>query len=237
MTTSAITRQELRRAAYGALLVTSVGALLSYSGLFAIARALGVWELDVLGRQVSLAGLYPLSVDGLAGVGYFALRLLPHQAKWERVYAGITLVVAALASGAAQGAHVLDVRLDHDAFRFFVAAWPALASAVALHLLHILAERSRAPEPARRPPVVVERAEPSQEAAAPLATGERRAVVASTLATLREQGEIPEGATVNAKAALLQRADSRLAVVAASTLRGDVAKASTNGHAPEGGGA
>ena len=105
----------------------------------AVATAHGLYEVAVASRVPELiAWLYPLITDGLALVAYIATARLPGRAAR---YAWSVVVVAAGLSGLAQAAYLAGGPAVEvaPALRFGVGAWPAVAAAVAAHLLHLLA--------------------------------------------------------------------------------------------------
>lgn len=116
------------------LVVTLGAAAATAHGLFEVAEAAHV--------PSGIAWLYPLITDGLALVAYAATaRLIGPAAR----YAWTVVVIAAGLSGLAQavyltGGPTVDVA---PALRFGVGAWPAIAAAVAAHLLYLLADPGR----------------------------------------------------------------------------------------------
>lgn len=105
----------------------------------AVATAHGLYEVAVAAKvPAGIAWLYPLITDGLAVVAYIATARLRGS---SASYAWTVVVVAAGLSGLAQAAYLaggatVDVA---PALRFGIGAWPAIAAAVAAHLLHLLA--------------------------------------------------------------------------------------------------
>ncbi|GAY12611.1 DUF2637 domain-containing protein [Pseudonocardia sp. N23] len=118
----------------------------------AAATAHGLFEVAVAARvPTPIAWIYPLITDGLAVVAYTATARLTGSA---RGYAWAVVVLSAGLSGLAQA-----VFLASDlppvgpagvgepggglavpgALRFGIGAWPAIAAALAAHLLHLLA--------------------------------------------------------------------------------------------------
>jgi hypothetical protein len=85
-----------------------------------------------------IAWLYPLITDGLALVAYGATARLSGSAAR---YAWAAVVVAAGLSGLAQAAFLASgATLDASpVLRFGIGAWPAIAAAIAAHLLYLLA--------------------------------------------------------------------------------------------------
>jgi hypothetical protein len=118
--------------------VVAAGAATAH-GLFEVARAATV--------GASIAWLYPVITDGLALVAYVATSRLrrPH----ARAYAWSVVVLAAGLSGLAQAAYLAGgVATASPALRFGVGAWPAIAAALAAHLLFLLTHTG--PSPALR---------------------------------------------------------------------------------------
>ncbi|MBN9113708.1 MAG: hypothetical protein J0I34_33670 [Pseudonocardia sp.] len=128
----------------------------------AAATAHGLFEVAVAARvPTPIAWIYPLITDGLAVVAYTATARLQGSA---RGYAWSVVVLSAGLSGLAQA-----VFLASDlppvapagvvgesgglavpgALRFGIGAWPAIAAALAAHLLHLLAAD---PNPMRSAP-------------------------------------------------------------------------------------
>jgi hypothetical protein len=108
--------------------VLAAGAATAH-GLFEVARAATV--------EPGIAWLYPVITDGLALVAYVATSRLcrPH----ARAYAWSVVVLAAGLSGLAQAAYLAGgVATASPALRFGVGAWPAIAAALAAHLLFLL---------------------------------------------------------------------------------------------------
>src|SRR5690349_17562957 len=115
----------------------------------AVATAHGLYEVALAAAvPVGIAWLYPLITDGLALVAYSATSRLTGSAAR---YAWAVVVTAAGMSGLAQAVYLASgATLDATpTLRFGIGAWPALAAAVAAHLLYILAApvstESRAP--------------------------------------------------------------------------------------------
>ncbi|GAA4536652.1 hypothetical protein [Pseudonocardia xishanensis] len=125
----------------------------------AAATAHGLFEVAVAARvPTSIAWIYPLITDGLAVVAYTATARLTGSA---RGYAWAVVVLSAGLSGLAQAVFLAsDVPAPggagdataglavSGALRFGIGAWPAIAAALAAHLLHLLAA---APTAARAP--------------------------------------------------------------------------------------
>ncbi len=89
----------------------------------------------------SIGWLYPVSADGLALVAYAATHRFSQRS--ARVYAWTVVVLAAALSGLAQAVYLASgPALDTSpVLRFGVGAWPAVAGAVAAHLVYLLARR------------------------------------------------------------------------------------------------
>ncbi|MFC7660318.1 hypothetical protein ACFQV8_33545 [Pseudonocardia benzenivorans] len=117
----------------------------------AAATAHGLYEVAGAARvPAGIAWIYPLITDGLAVVAYIATARLTGSA---RRYAWSVVVLSAGLSGLAQavylatdptgpaaGAVEVAVGLTVPAaLRFGIGAWPAIAAALAAHLLHLLA--------------------------------------------------------------------------------------------------
>jgi hypothetical protein len=105
----------------------------------AVATAHGLYEVAVAAAvPAGIAWLYPLITDGLALVAYGATnRLTGSGAR----YAWAVVVIAAGLSGLAQAVYLASgATLDASpTLRFGIGAWPAVAAAVAAHLLYLLA--------------------------------------------------------------------------------------------------
>ena len=117
----------------------------------AVATAHGLYEVALAAAvPAGIAWLYPLITDGLALVAYGATARLSGSAAR---YAWAVVVVAAGLSGLAQAAFLASgATLDASpALRFGIGAWPAVAAAIAAHLLYLLTA-DRSPE-ARVQPV------------------------------------------------------------------------------------
>ena len=152
-------------------LLVAAGAIAATAhGLFEVARAASV--------PSGIGWLYPVITDGLALVAYVATtRLSGH----GRSYAWSVVVLAALLSGVAQASFLAGgVATASTPLRFGVGAWPAIAAALAAHLLYLLGaaaihhnrtedttrwERSDHPEPGVLCPPVAGRGEVSPAAA------------------------------------------------------------------------
>lgn len=131
------------------------------------ATAHGGYEVAVASRVPSgvIAALYPLSTDGLALVAYAATRRLRGVGL---AYAWVVVIAAAGLSGLAQAVYLASgPALDTSpALRFGVGAWPAVAGAVAAHLVFLLAhDRAPAAEDARDTPATSRALDASQSPA------------------------------------------------------------------------
>ncbi|ODU06696.1 MAG: hypothetical protein ABS81_04250 [Pseudonocardia sp. SCN 72-86] len=121
----------------------------------AAATAHGLYEVAVAARvPTSIAWIYPLITDGLAVVAYTATARLTGSA---RGYAWAVVVLSAGLSGLAQAVFLAS---DVDpataaslavpaSLRFGIGAWPAIAAALAAHLLHLLTATERPAADAR----------------------------------------------------------------------------------------
>jgi hypothetical protein len=130
------TRPTTRRAALWlpGLAVAAGAAAATAHGLFEVALASAV--------PAGIAWLYPLITDGLALVAYTATASLSgHAAR----YAWAVVVLAAGLSGLAQATYLASgTTLDASpALRFGIGAWPAVAAAIAAHLLYLLTAEAR----------------------------------------------------------------------------------------------
>src|SRR6476659_10124337 len=113
----------------------------------AVATAHGLYEVALAAAvPAGIAWLYPLITDGLALVAYGATSRLTGSAAR---YAWVVVVTAAGLSGLAQAAFLASgATLDTSpVLRFGIGAWPAVAAAVAAHLLYLLTT-DRPTEPA-----------------------------------------------------------------------------------------
>ena len=120
------------------------------------ATAHGGYEVAVASQvPPSIGWLYPVSADGLALVAYAATHRFSQRS--ARTYAWTVVVLAAALSGLAQAVYLASgPALDTSpVLRFGVGAWPAVAGAVAAHLVYLLARR----------PVVEQQAEAGEVAA------------------------------------------------------------------------
>ena len=105
----------------------------------AVATAHGLYEVALAAAvPAGIAWLYPLITDGLALVAYGATNRLTGSAAR---YAWAVVVTAAGLSGLAQAVYLASgATLDASpTLRFGIGAWPAVAAAVAAHLLYLLA--------------------------------------------------------------------------------------------------
>jgi len=110
------------------LAVTVAAAAATAHGLFEVALGCGTPR--------GIAWLYPVITDGLALVAYTATNRLPGSG---RRYAWAVVVLAAGLSGLAQASYLAGgVGTAPAGLRFGVGAWPALAAAIAAHLLHLI---------------------------------------------------------------------------------------------------
>jgi hypothetical protein len=111
------------------LTVTLGAAVATAHGLYQVALAAAV--------PAGIAWLYPLITDGLALVAYSATGRLTGSAVR---YAWAVVVTAAGLSGLAQAVYLASgATLDATpTLRFGIGAWPAVAAAVAAHLLYLL---------------------------------------------------------------------------------------------------
>ncbi len=123
----------------GLVVVLAAGSATAH-GLYVVARGSG--------NSVGIAWLYPVITDGLALVAYAATTRLHGPA---RRYAWTVVVLAAGLSGLAQATYlagalpppgpvdeVARVAAAPAALRFGVGAWPAVAAAIAAHLLFLI---------------------------------------------------------------------------------------------------
>ena len=124
-----------RRAARATLwlpgLVVALGAAAATAhGLYQVALAAAV--------PAGIAWLYPLITDGLALVAYSATNRLGRSAAR---YAWAVVITAAALSGLAQAVYLASGATLNASptLRFGIGAWPAVAAAIAAHLLHLLA--------------------------------------------------------------------------------------------------
>jgi hypothetical protein len=133
------TRQDGRR---GRWLVWLAGLIVVVAAVAATAHGLYVVALGS-GTTAGIAWLYPVITDGLALVAYGATTRLTGPA---RRYAWTVVVLAAGLSGLAQAVYLsgalpqpgADVAPAPSAVRFGVGAWPAVAAAIAAHLLFLI---------------------------------------------------------------------------------------------------
>jgi hypothetical protein len=114
----------------------------------AVATAHGLYEVALAAAvPAGIAWLYPLITDGLALVAYGATSRLTGSAAR---YAWAVVVTAAGLSGLAQAVYLASgATLDASVtLRFGIGAWPAVAAAVAAHLLYLLSAQGSADPPA-----------------------------------------------------------------------------------------
>ena len=114
-----------------ALLVALCGAVATAHGLFDVVHRCGV--------TMSLAWLWVPITDGLALVAYACTPRLRGAARW---YAWAVVVVCAGLSGLAQAVNLAGLGDPDWRLKFGVGYWPAVAVAVAAHLLWLVAEES-----------------------------------------------------------------------------------------------
>ena len=125
-----------RRTAWAAGLTVGLGASVATAhGLYQVAAAAYV--------PAPIAWLYPLITDGLALVAYGATSRLQDGG---RRYAAAIVVLAAGLSGLAQAVYLAgglsaQATAPHG-LRFGVGAWPAVAAALAAHLIHLIGSGS-----------------------------------------------------------------------------------------------
>src|SRR6266540_2846239 len=105
-----------------------------------VATAHGLYQVAVAsGVPRPVAWLYPLITDGLALVAYAATARLHSTG---RRYAATIVILAAGLSGLAQAVYLAGgITTDAAApvgLRFGVGYWPAVAAALAAHLLHLI---------------------------------------------------------------------------------------------------
>jgi hypothetical protein len=140
-----MTRGETTRrsgATWTAGLAVAAGAgVATAHGLFQVAAACGVPR--------AVAWLYPLITDGLALVAYAATARLHGTG---RRYAATIVILAAGLSGLAQAVYLAGGISAHAVapvgLRFGVGYWPAVAAAIAAHLLHLISTGAAPAEPA-----------------------------------------------------------------------------------------
>jgi hypothetical protein len=130
------------RATWTAGLAVAAGAgVATAHGLFQVAAASGVPR--------PVAWLYPLITDGLALVAYAATARLPGTG---RRYAATIVILAAGLSGLAQAVYLAGGISTHAVapvgLRFGVGYWPAIAAAIAAHLLHLISTSAATADPA-----------------------------------------------------------------------------------------
>jgi hypothetical protein len=134
-----------------ALAVALAAGVATAHGLFEVAAASGVPR--------AVAWLYPLITDGLALVAYAATGRLHSTG---RRYAATIVILAAGLSGLAQAVYLAGGITTHATapvgLRFGVGYWPAVAAAIAAHLLHLIgtAAAARVGDVEQRPPASVQ---------------------------------------------------------------------------------
>lgn len=112
------------------LAVTVAAAAATAHGLFEVALGCGT--------PGGIAWLYPVITDGLALVAYAATNRVSGAG---RRYAWAVVVLAAGLSGLAQASYLAGgVDAAPAGLRFGVGAWPAIAAAIAAHLLHLIGD-------------------------------------------------------------------------------------------------
>ncbi len=129
-----------------------------------VATAHGLYQVALAAAvPTGIAWLYPLITDGLALVAYSATGRPAGSAArcaWAVVItaAGLSGLAQAvyLASGATLGAT--------PALRFGIGAWPAIAAAIAAHLLYLLTAHDPTEPPTQPEPAEVAGAQPSATA-------------------------------------------------------------------------
>lgn len=131
----------------------------------AAATAHGLFEVTVAAHvPAGIAWVYPVITDGLALVAYLATIALAAHA---RRYAWFVVVLAAGVSGLAQAAYLAGgVHTTSPELRFGIGAWPAVAAAIAAHLLFLIAHADRAEDAGHDAPAEAET--PEAEAPAPV---------------------------------------------------------------------
>ncbi|ODU04278.1 MAG: hypothetical protein ABS81_11050 [Pseudonocardia sp. SCN 72-86] len=167
----------------------------------AAATAHGLFEVAVAARvPTPIAWIYPLITDGLAVVAYTATARLAGSA---RGYAWAVVVLSAGLSGLAQAVFLAsDFPAPGEpgagaglavsgALRFGIGAWPAIAAALAAHLLHLLAA---APTASRAPEAGDQRSAVQQPAQSSTVTVEQVPLTSSEACSTRSTDE-PEALT------------------------------------------
>lgn len=151
------------------------GAAVWVAGLVVVlaagaATAHGLYEVALTSRTpAGIAWLYPVITDGLALVAYAATSRLRGAG---RRYAWAVVVLAAGLSGLAQAVYLAGtVGSSPTALRFGVGAWPAMAAAIAAHLLFLIGT-SRTAEPSNpvqsdTPPEIESVVQPTRPTSAP----------------------------------------------------------------------
>lgn len=193
----------------------------------AAATAHGLYEVAGAARvPAGIAWIYPLITDGLAVVAYTATARLTGSA---RRYAWAVVVLSAGLSGLAQAVYLATDSAPAvgaveatagltvpAALRFGIGAWPAIAAALAAHLLHLLAGH---------------RADDGQPAAG-AAEPERVPAVAMTPVPATRSAVAVQAAVFNASGVQADALTASLPVVAASVQPRPAPAASEPAEAP-----
>jgi hypothetical protein len=180
----------------------------------AAATAHGLYEVALAAAVPSgIAWLYPLITDGLALVAYGATARLSGSAAR---YAWAVVVVAAGLSGLAQAAFLASgATLDASpVLRFGIGAWPAVAAAVAAHLLYLLASPPDSVTVAVQPPSN----RPAIQSASPAALNPADRPTRPTPAPRASDAPPPTSAQSRARAAALRHAARHGALPTVSAL-------------------
>lgn len=130
---------------WAALAVAACGVVATAHGLFEVVAACTVPSV--------LAALYVPITDGLALVAYAATDRLR---SWSRAYAWAVVLVAAGLSGTAQAVYLGGLGEPPVQLRYGVGAWPAVAVAVAAHLLWLVARPAAVSVPVAAGPTATE---------------------------------------------------------------------------------
>jgi len=143
-----------------ALIVGAAAVAATAHGGYEVAVASGVPD-GVVGA------LYPVITDGLALVAYASTHRLTGAA---RHYAWAVVILAAALSGLAQAVYLVTGPglIAPAGIRFGVGAWPAVAGAVAAHLVFLLSQKRDTKVPAQTVDALVPERYPTP--AAPLVT-------------------------------------------------------------------
>lgn len=137
-------RRRLPAVWWWALLVACCGAVATAHGLYSVVVRAGVMP--------GLAWLYVPITDGLALVAYACTGRL---AGASRAYSWVVVVLSAGLSGLAQAVALSGLDDVDWKLKFGIGYWPAVAVAIAAHLLWLVADEpsvSRVGEPAAEPP-------------------------------------------------------------------------------------